>query len=161
MSQASFYGSSTRSVSLAEADVVRLRRVHPAMTTLRRGTPVVLEGSRGLAMMVTEPARAGGLAEFAALASGPATPLLAPVGAAAVPRHPAVLRLPGSLLDPDRLRRLADITAEQLLTAPAEPAAVPGQVAALMLVKLARLLPAAITAPISADPAETCWLTRL
>jgi GTP cyclohydrolase II len=87
--------------------------------------------------------------------------LLSPVRAAAVLRRPVS---PGSgsavafrtvgLLDPALLRGLADPTADQLLAEPPQLAAAPpGADAALVLAKLARLLPAVLAAPARPDAA--------
>jgi GTP cyclohydrolase II len=133
-----------------------LRAVHRAVAELRRGTPVLLDGAAPLVVLAAETTGARGLAELAAAACGPVLLLLAPVRAAAVLRRPVgqgdgpvALPLPAALLNPARLRGLADPTAEELLTSePPAPVAVPaGAGAALALAKLARLLPAMVVAP--------------
>jgi GTP cyclohydrolase II len=143
--------------------LLRLRAVHRALADLRRGTPVVLAGPEPLVVLAAETAGVRGLGEFAALASGPASLLLAPARAAAVLRRPVeqgaaavALPLPPGLLDPRRLMSLADPTAEELLPAePPPPVAPPATAAAVLaLGKLARLLPAMLIAPVSAA-AET------
>lgn len=137
-----------------------LRAVHRAAADLRRGTPVLLTGAPSLVLLPAETAGARGLAEFGALAGGPAVLLLAPARAAAVLRRPVApsleaiaLRLPDGLFDPVFLRSLADPTAEQLLAV--EPVRAPDcpdeAPAALRLAKLARLLPAVLAAPARAD----------
>ncbi len=139
--------------------VLRLRAVHRAMADLRRGTPVLLDGARGMALLAAETAGARGLAEFAALTEGAPVLLLAPARAAAVLARAVAddaaavaLHLPRALLDPGTLRQLADPTAEQLLPAVPQLAPVPiNAAAAVALVKLARLLPAAIVAPLRAE----------
>jgi GTP cyclohydrolase II len=138
-----------------DPSVARLRAVHRAVADLRRGTPVLLEGEESLVLLPAETAGARGLGEFSALAGGLPSLLLAPVRAAGVLRRPVeqgaaavALALPRAMLEPTALRSLADPTAEQLL--PAEPTVVhvpPLAGAALALVKLARLLPAAVAAP--------------
>ena len=134
---------------------LRLRGVHRAVADLRRGTPVVLEGRETLVLLAAETAGAAGLADMAALGAGLPLLLLAPVRAAAVLRRPvtqeAAVALPLSraLLDPARLRSLADPTAEDLLPAdPPAPVPPPATAeAALALGKLARLLPAMLVIP--------------
>ena len=149
--------------TMQDPAVPRLRAVHRAMADLRRGTPVVLDGIEGLVLLAAETAGARGLAEFAALAGAAPVLLLAPARAAAVLRRPVQqdapavpLQLPRSLLDPVSLRSLADPTADQLLPADATAAShLPADAAAaLALVKLARLLPAVIAAPLRASALE-------
>ena len=149
--------------ALPEAALLRLRAVYRAISDLKRGVPVVLTGARPLVILPAETAGAQGLAEFAALAAEPGLLLLAAARAAAVLRRPVApamptpaalaLRLPVSLFSVEALRRLADPTAEQILSEipvlsdecpPATPAA-------LALVKLARLLPAVLAAPVRPD----------
>ena len=145
----------------ARAEALRLRAVHRALADLRRGTPVLLRGAEPLVVLAAETAGARGLGEFAALARGPALLLLAPVRAASVLRRPVepaqpllALRAPPALLTPETLRGLADPTAEQLVTQPPEPVPAPELgMAALLLAKLARLLPAALIAPVGPDAA--------
>ncbi len=147
----------------ADATALALRAVHRAAAELRRGTPVLIRGAEAMLVAVAaETVGARGLAELAAAASGPAVLLLAPVRAAAVLQRPVpqavnepeeagvvALRLPPALLDPERLRSLADPTAERLLPAEPERAATPALgTAAIALAKLARLLPALVAAPV-------------
>ncbi len=115
-----------------------------------------MQGTSRLVILPAETAGAAGLAEFAALAAGPALLLLAPVRAAAVLRRPVepataavAIRLPDSLFTPDMLHAVADPTAEQLLPQPIlrESSAPADAAAVLGLAKLARLLPAVIVAP--------------
>ncbi len=143
---------------------VRMRRVHRAIADLRRGTPVVLAGAYPMVVLAAETAGADGLADMAALrGSGPALMLVFASRAAAIlgrPVEPAdapvALKLHEALFDPVALRTLADPTQERLLVPE-----LPQQVrtppvdsdAALALVKLARLLPAALVAPLHADRA--------
>ncbi len=136
-----------------------MRAVHQAVSELRRGTPVMLRGPQGaLVVAAAETVGADSLAELAAAALLPPVLLLSPVRAAAVLSRPvplqapeegtAALRLPEALLDPARLRALADPTAELLLPAVPERAHLPLMAApALLLAKLARLLPALVAAP--------------
>jgi len=159
---------------VADPAALALRAVHRAMAELRRGTPVLLTDADGaLVLAAAETVGAPGLAELASLAKGPALLLLAPTRAEAllqgrtVPTEPAIaLHLPPGLLDPARLRSLADPTAAELppdgaRTAPAPPLAGP----ALALAKLARLLPAVIAAPVDApslvDAAARLGLLRI
>jgi GTP cyclohydrolase II len=139
-----------------DPDVLRLRGVHCAAAELRRGTPVVLTGESSLILLAAETAGPHGLAELAALAAEPPVLLLAPVRAAAVLHRPleqgtpaVALRLTTDLLAPGPLRGLADPTVDELLPTQPEAAPVPDLApAALVLAKLARLLPAVLAAPI-------------
>jgi len=161
-------------LALPDETALALRRVHRAMSDLRRGTPVLLRGRDELLIAAAaETVGARGLAELAAASLGAPLALLAPVRAAAVLLRPVLhmaaaeedgavaLRLPASLVAPEALRSLADPTAGQLLagepleTAPAPPHAA----AALALAKLGRLLPAMIAAP--ARPGATARLALL
>jgi GTP cyclohydrolase II len=138
--------------------VLRLREVHRAAAELRRGTPVLLMGKTPLILLAAETAGPRGLAELASLAAEPPVLLLAPVRAAAVLHRPleqgvpaVALRLSTDLLAPGPLRGLADPTVEELLPAQPEPAPVPELAqSALILAKLARLLPAVLAAPLAA-----------
>jgi GTP cyclohydrolase II len=147
---------------LPDAHALALRAVHRAAADLRRGTPVLLRDPSGtLLVAAAETVGAGGLAELAAHACGPACLLLAPLRAEAVtPRRPGeptrpeeaeavALHLPPALLDPAALRSLADPTAERLLGPRPERLASPPPLAgaALALAKLGRLLPALVAAP--------------
>lgn len=148
------------------AGALAMRAVHRAAADLRRGTPVLLHGPDGsLLLAAAETVGAEGLREIQAAAAACPVLLLAATRAAAVFARPvalsapeegtAALRLPESLLAPDRLRRLADPTAEQLLPTPPERAPVPAMAPqALALAKLARLLPALVAAP-ARDAAAT------
>jgi GTP cyclohydrolase II len=146
-------------LSSPDALTLRLRGVHRAASELRRGTPVVLDGVVPMVLLPAETAGARGLTEFAAIAGGPAVLLLAPMRAASVLRGPVAsdgtvqaIKLTPALFAPQPLRGLADPTAEQVLPEPPVRAEVPaGAAAALALVKLARLLPAAVAAPTRAD----------
>ena len=142
-----------------DPDMLRLRAVHRAMADLRRGTPVILLGPTPLILLAAETAGAGGLEDMARLGKSPATLVLARSRAEALLGQVAHgvtmlgVRVPRRLFAPSMLRSLADPTAEQLLGAtPVAAPLPPGADAALALVKLARLLPAALVAP--ADPAD-------
>ena len=142
--------------------MLRLRSVHRAAAELKRGTPILLRGEAPLVLLPAETAGARGLREFASLAAAPPVLLMAPARAAAVLHRPVVpavpalaLRTSAALLDPAVLRGIADPTAEQMLP---EEAALAGDCpdaapAALALTKLARLLPAVLTAPALPDAA--------
>ncbi len=154
--------TSALSGAMPDAAVLRLRAVHRALADLRRGTPVLLDGAGGLAVLAAETAGEEGLAEFRALTDSPPVLLLAPARAAAVlggplPAAPLVaLRLPESSLRPLALGALADPLAGQPADArPERLAEVPAVgPEALALVKLAQLLPAALVAPLAAAGAE-------
>ncbi len=141
--------------------ILRLRAVHRALADLRRGTPVLLQGGPDqpdLAVLAADTTGARGVAELTGLAAGPPVLLLAPVRAAALlrrpvpPDAPAIALRTGTLADVAVLRGMADPTADQLLADPPEPAALPALAgAALALLKLARLLPAALVAAARPD----------
>ncbi len=163
---------------VTDARALAMRAVHRAASDLRRGTPVLLHGPEGaLVIAAAETVSARGLAELHAAAIGPAVLLLAPVRAAAVLLRPVpqaatttpagqaaemgavALRLPASLMEPAALRSLADPTAERLLPAEPERAALPLlALPAIGLAKLARLLPALVVAPASEAAAERLGL---
>lgn len=137
-----------------------MRGVHRAVSDLRRGTPVLLEGpGEALVLVPAETVGAGGLGELLAAAIAPPVLLLAPSRAAAVLSRPVpygaaaeatptALRLPPALLAERPLRALADPVFE----APPEGAVIvpsPSEAlapAALALAKIARLLPAVVAA---------------
>ena len=131
--------------------------MHRAIADLRRGTPVLLLGSPDYVVLAADTAGAAGLAELSALAAGPPVLLLSPVRAAALLRRPvepgsAIALRTAGLLDASLLRGIADPTATQLLADPLEQAPLPAPApAALALVKLSRLLPAALVAPVRPD----------
>ena len=154
--------------------ILRLRAVHRALADLRRGTPVLLQGGLlqggpdqpDLVVLAADTTGARGVAELTALAAGPPVLLLAPVRAAALLRRPVPPDAPAvavrTRLSPDAavLRGMADPTADQLLADPPEPAPLPALAgAALALLKLARLLPAALVAP--ARPGAEAQAVRL
>jgi GTP cyclohydrolase II len=133
-----------------------LRRVHRAVSDLRRGVPVLLHADSPLLLLAAETAGVDNLREFAAFGSGPAVILFAPVRGAAVLRRPADMAtdviaalLPDALANPDALRGLADPTAEQPVVTDLEPTEAPaGASAAIALAKLGRLLPAVLAVPL-------------
>ncbi len=149
-----------RDAGAPDPRLAALRAVHRATAELRRGTPVLLASAAPLVLLAAETAGARGLHELAALAEGQAMLLLAPTRAASLLHRPVeqaaaavALRLPPRLLEGAALLSLADPTLEQLLgempeTMVASPAEAP---AALVLAKLARLLPALLAAPARAD----------
>lgn len=153
-----------------DAATLAMRRVHRAVSELRRGTPVLLTGPGGpLVAAVAETVGARGLTELSSLASAPPVLILAPSRAASVLHRPiptfgaeakgvreapVTLLLPPSLLEPAALRSLADPVASQLLPATPELTAPPPLAfAALTLAKLGRLLPALVAAPALRDSA--------
>jgi GTP cyclohydrolase II len=141
------------------AEILAMRAVHRALADLRRGTPVLICGPEGaLVVAAAETVGGEGLRELHAVALAAPLLLLAPVRAAAVLARPiplsapeegaVALRLPEALLSTERLRGLADPTAELLLPEQPERVAVPALAApALALAKLGRLLPALVAAP--------------
>ncbi|HJS85021.1 MAG TPA: GTP cyclohydrolase II [Acetobacteraceae bacterium] len=139
-----------------------LRQVHRAAAELRRGTPVLLTGPSPLVLLAAETASDRGLREFAAFSAELPAMLLARSRADAILNRkgagsdPVVaLRLAPGLLEPRALQALADPTLDQTRTeGPSEVAAPPAAGAALALVKLSRLLPAALAAPAIADAAS-------
>jgi GTP cyclohydrolase II len=147
----------------APVDPARLRAVHRAVSELRRGTPVLLEGDPPLAVLAVETVGPRGIGELTALSAEPAVMLLAPARAAVVlgrrasPRVQAVaIQMPADgLEDMEVLRCLADPTLDQPVRNLPLEAPLPGLArAALALAKLGRLLPAVLAAPARADAAE-------
>lgn len=142
---------------LPDPETLRTRAVHRAVADLRRGTPVLLLGSPDYIVAAADTVGAAGLAEFAALAAGPPVLLLSPVRAAALLRRPvepggAIALRTAGLLDAALLRGMADPTASQILADPPEQATLPVPApAAIALMKLGRLLPAALVAPVHPD----------
>jgi GTP cyclohydrolase II len=142
--------------------LARLRAVHRASAELRRGSPVLLRGAAPLVLLAAETAGPHGLEELALLTPEPPVLLLAPVRAATVLHRPVeqsgaavALRLPAALLVPEALHSVADPTAQQTLAMQPETAPVPPLAsAALVLIKLARLLPAVVCAPAGPFAAE-------
>jgi GTP cyclohydrolase II len=130
----------------------KLASVQKAMTSLRRGMPVVIASHPPLAMIAAETAGEPGLLAFDRLAAGPASVVLAPDRAAAVLGRPiavagavALRRIDGRFDEP-ALRALADPTlaAVSMTIEPSPPP--PGADAAIALAKLSRLLPALLVA---------------
>lgn len=147
----------------AEARPPRLRTVHRAAADLRRGIPVLLTGDKPLVILGAETAGPNGLSELALLTSEAPVLLLAPARAAAVLRRPVeqeapavALRLSEGLVEPEVLRWLADPTVAGSTTLPQlEPTQAPTLAgSALILAKLARLLPAVLAAPLRSDGKE-------
>ncbi len=157
-------GRETPHAGTPDGAVRRVRAVHRAVAELKRGTPVLLRGPAPLLVLPAETASAAGLRDLATLAAGPALLLLAPARAAAALQRPfpltasaIAIRLTALLSDPAVLRALADPTAAQLL--PDEPMLTespPEAATALALVKLARLLPAAVVVPARPDGVAQC-----
>ena len=159
-----------------------MRAVHRAVSDLRRGTPVLLDGGgECLVLAAAETVGARGLSDLSEAAVGPAVLLLSAPRAAALLARPVAatatsvtggddvpvsLRLSPSLLAPESLRRLADPVAEQLL--PEAPQIVPSAgfaqalpPAAIALAKIARLLPALVAAPAPAAAAARLGLLSI
>jgi GTP cyclohydrolase II len=136
----------------------KLASVQMAMTSLRRGMPVVIASHPPLAVLAAETAGESGLLAFERLAPGPACVVLAPDRAAAVlgrpvaATGPVALRRADGLFDEPALRALADPTlaAQALAIEPVPPP--PGAEAAIALAKLSRLLPALLVAPAPGMP---------
>ncbi len=154
-SPASRMAASGAEPSRDQPSIARLRAVHRAAADLRRGVPVLLTGSEPLALLAAETSGDRGLAEFAALTDAAPVMLLAATRAAAVlhrPVQPAgsavALRLVPALLSATALHALADPTLDQTRAETPVPVPAPQAAdAALTLVKLSRLLPAALAAP--------------
>jgi len=146
-------------IDLAEGER-RLRQVHRAIAELRRGAPaLVFCKDRGGLVAAAELAGAATLGRVSAIGAQPPQLLLAPTRAAAVLQRPApggadapavAIRLPPGTT-PALLRSFADPTAEPAPVRPEAaplPAEIPASVA-IRLAKLARLLPAALVAPVA------------
>lgn len=146
-----------------DAGQARLSSVHRAVSELRRGVPVVLTGGAvPLLVAAAETVGARGLAVFATPGLAPPLFLLPRSRAAAVLHRPisepiVAFRADARLIAPETLLTLADPTAEQLLPPAMEVLAGgaegQGPAAAIGLVKLARVLPAALVAPLPAGEA--------
>jgi GTP cyclohydrolase II len=130
-----------------------VRSIRRAVQEIRAGVPLVLEGA-DLVLLSAETATPATLAEFLSLA-GSAAPLLllspsraaAIMGGAAPAGQVAALRVPASALNATSIGALADPTrggdcAVMWAPAPAQSSA------ALLLAKLARLLPAVLALPL-------------
>jgi GTP cyclohydrolase II len=165
MRNTAFLSSGLAAPRPPSAETLALRAVHRAVSELRRGTPVLIEGDGGgLLVAAAETVGAQGLGELTALAGAAPVLLLSPVRASAILQRPVplnapdegavALRLPAGLTAPERLRAFADPTAELLLGAEGqalERATLPALAApALALAKLGRLLPALVAAPLAA-----------
>lgn len=149
----------------ADLPAVTLRSVDRTVADLRRGDPVVVTDERG-AMLVLSAETAGpdALARVVRLAGAPAAVVLAPrraIGLGLEASDAPVIVTPAVPLTPDLARSYADPTA-----IPPGAAALRGlatarldgvEAAAVALMKVARLLPAAIVAPLGAlrEPVET------
>lgn len=140
-----------------------LRFVNRAIAELRRGAAVRLqEGAANLLVLAAETTGPSGIAEFVAGSMEPPRLLLEPTRAAglglcaAVPAPealPVALWLPATF-DVRLLRELADPTVTAPGRVSAQPAPLPhGASAAVLLAKLARLLPAVLVA--TSDPFAT------
>lgn len=139
------------SITPPPAEIAAIRSVHRAVTELRRGAAVVLDSSRSVLVLAAEtlPAcslelaqRLGGHEALLLLGESRAETLVSAHGKSGPVR---AFRLPAALNKPETLRRLADPTLDQIFAAPLEPAAAPAEaMAAVQLIKLARLLPAAL-----------------
>ncbi len=135
--------------------IAQMRAVHRAAADLRRGAPVLLTGPTPLVLLAAETAGERGLRELRTLAAEPPVILLAPTRAAAILHRPVqsadsavALRLSPSLLAPVALQALADPTLDQPRADNPMPVATPEAAgAAMILVKLSRLLPAVLAAP--------------
>jgi len=138
--------------SSSSAGAAPLRAVHRAIGEARRGVPVVMRGGPGsddrLLIVPAETAGEESLALFAGRARGEPLLLLSASRAARGADAPGVTALPVASLTVAALRALAD-PARGLAAASAEGQAFPADIdpaAAVALVKLARLLPAALVA---------------
>ncbi|MDQ2804774.1 MAG: GTP cyclohydrolase II [Pseudomonadota bacterium] len=144
-------------------DSARHRVVYRAAAELRRGLPVLLTGGTPLVILPAETAGRRGLREMVELGGEPPTLLLTPVRAASVLHRPVqrdgsvvALTLGSALCTPEHLQALADPTLDQ--ARPEQPEVVsppPAAPAALALLKLARLLPAAVAVAPGPQAAET------
>lgn len=160
------------SAAPSPASLSPLDRVGRALAELRRGAPVVVVGpSDAVLAAAAEGADARVMARLTALSEGGGVPdLVMTTRRAAVlnlgaPGPGAVrLRLPQGLTE-DRLRRLADPTEADPVPVPSgstvEPvAAESGAGAAVVLAKLARLLPAVVAVPCPVSALEAMAWAR-
>jgi GTP cyclohydrolase II len=138
--------------------VRRLRVVHRAQSELRRGVPVVLLGHINLAVLPAETADAASIADLCAIALAPPVLLLAGGRAEAVLGKTTENRIQAVILDraeltPETLRALADPTISQADHIALRTTALPQDSdVALALLKIGRLLPAALVAPVGSAP---------
>jgi GTP cyclohydrolase II len=128
------------------------RAIRRAVQELRAGAPLVLDGGAGLLLLAAETATEESLAAFTEAADGETVLLLAPSRAAAILHRaarefagPVGLRLPEGAVSLVAIRSLADPTQEHVTAGQLAPAPHHGN-AALILAKLARLLPALLAA---------------
>ena len=135
-----------------------LRAVHRAVAELRRGRPVLLRGAVDLVVLPAETAQPDGLIDLRSVAASDPLLLLG-AGRAAVlqgrtappDETPSAFVLPEELLSVRVLREVADPTATDGIVPPGAPVMAAAPLpetarAALSLIKLARLLPAAVVA---------------
>jgi GTP cyclohydrolase II len=133
------------------------RQVRRAMQDVRAGLPVIIRGAAPLVVLPGETANEAGLAAFLQAAEGSAVMLLAPTRAEAVLQRPAgmgavvALKVPSQGLTPGYLLGLADPTQLQGRFGLAETVAPALAGAAIMLAKMAKLLPAMLVASASGD----------
>ena len=135
--------------------LARLHAVEAAMSTLRRGMPVVLEGPPALAVLAVETADAAGLAALRRLAPGTSPSLLlsAARAGALLPiavQSPVALAVDGATLED--IQALADPTHPAAALRPASAAVPEHAEAALALAVLAKLLPALLVVPTPGRP---------
>ena len=158
----------TVSSAVRGAPGLSFRQVHRAIAELRRGVPVIVEGDAPLLVLAAEGASMPGLRELAVLAAGEGCLVLAgrraaDVSGRSVPDDALLaFAVPDGGLDPGRLRGIADPTVEQFAAEPLAEVALPGLAeAGLLLAKLARLLPAVVTAPLAAGAAGSAGLVQV
>ncbi|HQT80421.1 MAG TPA: GTP cyclohydrolase II [Rhodopila sp.] len=137
-----------------------LRRLHRAMSDLRRGVPVLIDDAAPLLVLAAETAGQDGFAELKAFGNTAPLFIVPAARAAAILRLPMPENTPSvaiELLDPSDepalFAALADPVARQpsirdrARIAPTPPAAE----AAVQLAKIGRLLPAVLAVPLPAD----------
>jgi GTP cyclohydrolase II len=137
-----------------------MRAIRRAVQEVRSGSPMVLDAASPLLVLPVETATETALAEFAASATGENLLLLASSRAAALLQDFApdglggatAIRLPDQSPTIEVLQSLADPTRRQN-TAVTWAVAPPQAAAALILAKLAYLLPAVLVAPLSPNAA--------
>lgn len=142
----------------ADAPAVALRTVDRAVADLRRGDPVVVtEEKGGFLVLPAETAGPDALARLIRLAAAPPSVALAPrraIGLGFEASDAPVIVTPAGPLTPDLARSFADPTATPpgsgALRGLASARPDGAEAAAVALMKIARLLPAAILAPLPA-----------